>query len=344
MKNRNLTQKKAKGRIVNNQQYTANKNFRKGSRSNSTNFKKVVSNNATNRNERIKSLIEVSKNATEFKKVKISEKGVRNSSSNFQNYIGNVMKWLQAVIITLFLFYQVNGVISIIRTKMLMIISLLRICFRDKATGNEILEFLFVKFLSNIKQFNTKKDGSIRFNFLDSYVKDSIKNPSKVLNEYLIVALVGLIIFIINKLIFVNLPIYAPMAIVNTCIGVYKFSYREWTYRKLENNKSHEISKRYFKDGYDKHLLREEASKIFTPIKEKEITHYKFYIPIVSILLDIISVITLCIFIDKTGSYTNLLTIILSVVVLFIFNLLCSYRTAYLIHNELNMKVKRQYW
>lgn len=125
MNHRNsINQMKAKGRVVNKQQYTVNTKFRKGSGSNSTNFKKVVSNNATNRNERIKSLMEVSRNATEFKKVKFSEKGVRNSSSKFQNYIGNVMttsamavyKWFQAMIITFFLFYQVNGVMSILRT------------------------------------------------------------------------------------------------------------------------------------------------------------------------------------------------------------------------------------
>lgn len=80
---------------------------------------------------------------------------------------------------------------------------------------------------------------------------------------------------------------------------------------------------------------------VVRPIKEEN--SYKFHIPLISIILDFISILITVFVLNRSGSYKSLTATIICIIGLFCLNLVGSYRSAYLLHKELGMKVKREY-
>lgn len=105
--------------------------------------------------------------------------------------------------------------------------------FKDKETSEKTVTNIFVGILQILNKINTRKNGSFRIKIIADYVNNNLKNPTKTLNELLIVILFALISCTLNKSIFIYLPEYFPMAVVNVILGVYKFIYREWKYRRV---------------------------------------------------------------------------------------------------------------
>lgn len=159
------------------------------------------------------------------------------------------------------------------------------------------------------------------------------------------IGLIAVIFETINYISSSNQNIFSKSGLLIILVLIFQVAsfLAHWGY-ELTNNKSHDLTKEYFRNGEDKLLLEDGASKLFTHFEDKETKkRYEFYIPTISIALDLFSIIITLLIIDKTASYKSYIVTLLCVIGLFVFNLFTSYRTAYLIHRELDMKVKRIY-